>query len=86
MIRADCLAATTGWMPSKGNTAIRLTRLREPAIGGWEAAGFGHAYRGEEPRVSLCGVNLDGYHHWTDQFDVGAFDRCQDCLAVLAGL
>jgi len=86
VIRADCLAATTGWLPSKGSVAIRLVRLRAPVIGGWQAAGFGHAYRSEDPQIALCGVNLDGYHHWTEPFDEGAFDRCQDCVAVLEGL
>ena len=38
MIRADCLAATTEWLPSKGKTAVRLNRLMGPAIGGWQAA------------------------------------------------
>jgi hypothetical protein len=61
VIRADCLAATTGWLPSKGSVAIRLVRLRAPVIGGWQAAGFGHAYRSEDPQIALCGVNLDGY-------------------------
>ena len=86
VIRAECLAATTGWRPSKGSAAIRLSCLKGPGIGGWQAAGFGHGYRTEEPQVSLCGLNLDGYHHWTEPFDVRAFDRCQDCLAILARL
>jgi len=38
VIRADCLAATTEWLPSKGKTAVRLNRLMGPAIGGWQAA------------------------------------------------
>ena len=48
--------------------------------------GFGHAYRAGEPQVSLCGVSLDGYHHWSEWFDIGSFERCQDCLAALSAL
>ena len=50
---------------------------------GWEPAGFGHAYRAVEPRTSLCGKNIDGWHKWSGPFRAGAFERCPDCARIV---
>jgi hypothetical protein len=83
---ADCLAATTAYVAVPSGRALRMTRQMGPGFGGWQPAGFGHAYRAEEPRVSLCGQNIDQYHHFADRFDAGVFDRCAECVAYVARL
>jgi hypothetical protein len=63
--------------------ALRTVRQMGPGFGAWQPGGFGHAYRAEEPRTSLCGHNIDQYHHFTDRFDAGAFDRSAECVAYV---
>ena len=55
MSRSDYLAATTEWRPAARH-ALRMAKGL--SFGGWQPAGFGHAYRSVEPRVSVCGTRL----------------------------
>jgi hypothetical protein len=57
-----------------------------PSVGGWEPAGFGHAYRTTEPSTALCRENLNGYHHWGEGFLTGSFERCEECLRIVRNL
>ena len=81
----DALAATTEWR-SQAASNIRGMAQHAPRFGGWEPAGFGHAYRNGEPRTSSCGKNIDGWHLWPDHFLAGTFDRCPDCVRVVESL
>jgi hypothetical protein len=81
----EALAATNDWRATPASIAQRRAQ-RSPGFGGWQPAGFGHAYRAEEPRTSLCGKNIEGWHRWSDRFLAGDFDRCPDCVRALESL
>jgi hypothetical protein len=82
----ECLAATTDWQSSKGPAPLRIAMRGLPSFGGWDPAGFGHAYRTTEPNTALCHAPLTGYHHWKDGFLIGSFERCVECLRIIRNL